>query len=111
MQRARFPCGAAFNTAPPIVWGEHLNEGRTVNSALYYPESKACADYVNTKSYKAWKDHAGDIVQKQECHLMKYPIVVNPDGSIHPIQECFPDAPGANIRGVESATIPDFMTS
>eukprot|EP01061_Rhynchopus_euleeides_P019752 TRINITY_DN32401_c0_g1_i2.p1 TRINITY_DN32401_c0_g1~~TRINITY_DN32401_c0_g1_i2.p1 ORF type:complete len:848 (+),score=327.63 TRINITY_DN32401_c0_g1_i2:169-2544(+) len=93
------------------LWGEHLNEGPSVNPNLFYPESKECVDYINGKAERAWQDHVADNVCEQVCHLMKYPIVVAHDGSVTTKQREFPDAPGALIHGADSDTIPDFMTS
>ena len=93
------------------LWGEHLNQGATVHNSLYYPESKECVDYINARATQAWREHAQDAPTQQICHMMKYPITVADDGSVAPVQDCFPDAPGATIRGAESDTIPDFLTS
>eukprot|EP01064_Diplonema_japonicum_P000090 TRINITY_DN1005_c1_g1_i2.p1 TRINITY_DN1005_c1_g1~~TRINITY_DN1005_c1_g1_i2.p1 ORF type:complete len:809 (+),score=221.99 TRINITY_DN1005_c1_g1_i2:87-2513(+) len=92
------------------LWGEHLNM-QTVDPSLYYPESKECVDFINNRTGTAWMEHASETVMEQTCHMMKYPIVLNPDGTISPIQETFPDAPGAYIKGKDSSSIPDFMTS
>eukprot|EP01063_Lacrimia_lanifica_P039139 TRINITY_DN8522_c0_g2_i1.p1 TRINITY_DN8522_c0_g2~~TRINITY_DN8522_c0_g2_i1.p1 ORF type:complete len:826 (+),score=355.88 TRINITY_DN8522_c0_g2_i1:43-2520(+) len=93
------------------LWGEHLNEGNKVNDLLYYPESKECVDYINQKAGRSWQQHAAQHPMQQDCHLMKWPIVVREDGSVHSIMKEFPDAPGALITGAESQSIPDFMTS
>jgi phospholipase D1/2 len=96
----------AFRTA---LWAEHT--GRILPEYAD-PSSEACVKAVNSLGQKNWIKYSGDEVVELEGHLMLYPLLPHPDGTLSAIPGCpnFPDTT-ASIVGKKSAMFPMSLTT
>ncbi|KAM3296329.1 hypothetical protein ACQJBY_038582 [Aegilops geniculata] len=91
------------------LWEEHLG---WLWDALEAPESPECVRLVNQVARENWERYTdeGEVVEKMQGHLMKYPVEVDDDGSVWPLtgHEFFPDV-GGRILG-STNKFPDHLT-
>ncbi|XP_073295528.1 phospholipase D delta-like [Primulina huaijiensis] len=91
------------------LWYEHLG---TVEKCFEEPYSLNCVRRVNEVAEDNWKRYANEEFTLLQGHLLKYPVMVEADGSVNPLPgfENLPDV-GGRILGTHSATIPDVLTT
>jgi len=74
--------------------------------------SLECVKEVNRLAQVNWEDFTGEEVKDLKGHLLPYPININRDGTVGPLEhfETFPDV-GGNILGTSQANLPDSLTT
>lgn len=83
-----------------------------VDKCFDEPESLECVKRVNEVGDDNWKRYTNDDFTLLQGHLLKYPVAVDVDGNLSPLQghENFPDL-GGRVLGAHSPTIPDVLTT
>ncbi|KAK4490475.1 hypothetical protein RD792_001152 [Penstemon davidsonii] len=91
------------------LWAEHLG---MVEECFKEPETLECVKRVNEIAVDNWKNYTNDEFTPLQGHLLKYPISVDIEGNISPLEghENFPDV-GGRVLGTHSPTIPDILTT
>ncbi|KAJ7957924.1 Phospholipase D [Quillaja saponaria] len=90
------------------LWAEHLG---FLDSCFKEAESMACVKCVNKIAEDNWKKYTADKFSPLQGHLLKYPLLVEPNGKVSPLpgQETFPDV-GGKVLGSRT-TLPDALTT
>lgn len=96
----------AFRTA---LWAEHINH---LLPEFNDPSSLECVRAVNAMAKENWERYNGNDVVTMEGHLMTYPLLVHPDGTLAALPDCpnFPDTT-ASIVGRKSTMFPMSLTT
>lgn len=91
------------------LWAEHL--GR-VDPLYIEAGSLECVKEVIRLAQANWDQFTAEEITDMKGHLMPYPITVDHDGTIGPLEnfETFPDV-GGNILGTSQANLPDSLTT
>lgn len=109
--KKRHPKGQVYGYRMAL-WAEHLgdHEGRLA-PAFSNPASLECMRKVNASAEARWEDYVGEEVKDLHGHLLPYPITVNKDGSVDPLEgfEEFPDV-GGSVMGKLQHTLPNDLT-
>lgn len=90
------------------LWAEHLGH---IESCFLDPESIECVRRVNALAEGYWTQFVAEEITDMNGHLLKYPIQVDANGNVGPLQgyEHFPDV-GGKILG-EPCSLPDDLTT
>jgi phospholipase D1/2 len=91
------------------LWAEHLGH---VQPLFHDAGSLECVTEVNRLAKGFWEQFTSDEVRDMRGHLLPYPININADGTVGPLEgfETFPDV-GGNILGTNQANLPDSLTT
>jgi phospholipase D1/2 len=91
------------------LWGEHTNICEPV---FQTPCTVECVRRINQIADYNWICYASPTLQPMGGHLCKYPYLVQNDGTLSAVQECFPDMhPGGKILGEPQDTVPNLLTT
>ncbi|KAF8012709.1 hypothetical protein BT93_I0769 [Corymbia citriodora subsp. variegata] len=105
-KKNRHPRGQVYGYRMSL-WAEHLEK---LEGCFNEPGSLECVKRVNEIAENNWNSYKdrGTL----QGHLLWYPIQVDRDGSVGPLQgsEEFPDV-GGKVVGSYSPTIPDILTT
>ncbi|KAF8012708.1 hypothetical protein BT93_I0768 [Corymbia citriodora subsp. variegata] len=104
--KKRHPRGQVYGYRMSL-WAEHLGQ---VEECFNEPGSIECVRNVNKIAENNWTNFMAK--GSLQGHLLRYPIQVDQDGSVGPLQgsEEFPDV-GGKVVGSHSATLPDVLTT
>ncbi|GJP53963.1 hypothetical protein CLOM_g13073 [Closterium sp. NIES-68] len=90
------------------LWAEHLGSLSPIHDQ---PWTLECMRAVNQSAQDRWMQYAGEENVELQGHLVKYPVQVGRDGSVHPLPgfEEFPDC-GGKVVG-EQRNLPNGLTT
>ncbi|KZV20639.1 phospholipase D delta-like [Dorcoceras hygrometricum] len=108
VNKNRHPHGQIYGYRMSL-WSEHLGK---VEKCFEEPHSLECVQMVNEVARDNWNRYTSDEFMHLQGHLLKYPIEVDIDGGVNPLEghENFPDL-GGRVVGTHSAAIPDVLTT
>ncbi|PON34711.1 Phospholipase D [Parasponia andersonii] len=92
------------------LWQEHLG---LLNRTFMHPETLECVQRVNQYAQMSWEAYSSDTFDNDlPCHLLRYPIDVNEDGTINALPgfEYFPDTK-ARVLGKKDEYLPPILTT
>lgn len=91
------------------LWAEHIG---SIAGCLKDPENLDCVKYVNSVAEDNWSRYTADEFSPLQGHLLKYPLEIHADGTVHPLpqHEFFPDTKGW-VRGVRTYLLPTALTT
>ncbi len=92
------------------LWAAHLGG---CEETYANPGSGECLEKVREVTSAAWEAYTADEPSNVECHLLPYPVKVEADGEVLPLDEpfnCFPDTT-ANVLGKKSGYLPGKLTT
>lgn len=91
------------------LWAEHLGH---IQPLFHDAGSLECVTEVNRLAKGFWEEFTSETVKDMSGHLLPYPININRDGTIGPLEgfETFPDV-GGNILGTNQTNLPDSLTT
>ncbi|KAL6554624.1 hypothetical protein OROHE_007363 [Orobanche hederae] len=107
-KKQQHPVGQVYGYRMSL-WAEHLG---MVENCFNEPETLECVKRVNEIAENNWKRYTNDGFTLLQGHLLKYPIEVDADGKVCPLEghDNFPDV-GGRVLGAHSPTIPDVLTT
>lgn len=105
--KQRHPHGQIYGYRMSL-WAEHLG---LLEDCFNHPQRLECVRRVNELAETYWDQFTADEVIKMEGHLLKYPLKVEPNGTVVPLpgNESFPDV-GGKILGAPGS-LPDTLTT
>lgn len=90
------------------LWAEHLH----VEDELFKePWKMTCVKRIRSLAQENWNQYAAEEVTDMKAHLLLYPLKVEDDGKVVPLEDCetFPDL-GGKIIGY-GTSLPDSLTT
>ena len=100
----------SVHTFRMALWSAHFGG---YDEAYLNPASDECLSKVQEMSKEFWEVYTQEEPQNSDCHALPYPIHVDEDGKITPLDspwDCFPDTT-ANVLGQKSGYLPGKLTT
>ena len=98
----------SVHTFRMALWSAHFGG---YDKAYLNPASEDCLTKIREKSQAFWELYIADEPEHSDCHILPYPINIDQDGNVTPLEapyDCFPDS-DASVLGSKSSYLPEKL--